>query len=216
MGDTTASSPDVESEKQTEADGKDCEQTIPWWVWVCVGLTGAFFIFFLILSSYTIVLHRRNWKLTDTVTRQGQYLRGRTATPGGYGVEARDVQYYEMRNHNIMVGGTTPRLVTPSPRPKGRWNTAPRLSPYGRSTSFPGTPKPCPTLQFPSPPSKEASPSSFLDEHYLPPPPDDLEEYMYGEMDALHGRKSYNCSENGLADDERSLGTLDNQVRVRN
>ncbi|XP_071526116.1 uncharacterized protein [Panulirus ornatus] len=210
LGNTTASSSDVEFDSQVEDpdDGK-CVEVIPWWVWVCAGLTVSFIVFFLLLLPYTIVLHRRNWNLTTTLVRQGQSLRGRTGIPGGYCVQASDVQFYEMRNHNIMVGDTTPRLVTPSPHPARRCNTAPRLSPYRRSISNPGTPRLYPTIHFPAPPSVERSPSPYLDENYLPPPPDDLDAYIHIDQDNMSGKKSCNYSENALADDERSLNTLD-------
>ncbi|KAK3863425.1 hypothetical protein Pcinc_030802 [Petrolisthes cinctipes] len=96
---------------------KDC-QTIPWWTWVCIGVLCAFVIITIVLVCYTVVLYRRNFELMETLTRQGHYLRGRMTSPGGYGEEAKDMQYLHVKSQSVVVGNTVPRIASnPSPMP---------------------------------------------------------------------------------------------------
>lgn len=160
---------------------------------------GAFVIFFFILLTYTIIICRRNSKLMASVARQCQSLRGRSATLGGYGVKAKDMQYFEMRNQNLMVGSTAPRITTPIP-PEDEItlhsNTAPRLSAsYRRSFSYPATP----SIQFPGPP---ASPPPLCHPQINRVSPANCPEERLEETQPLTNMKTYSCSEDTLNDEE--------------
>lgn len=80
-----------------------CE-AVPRWAWACAGLAVVFFVFIVGLIIYSITLYKRSFRLG----------KGMQAS-GGFGMTAQDMHYYEMRNNNLSIGNTVPRIVTPRP-----------------------------------------------------------------------------------------------------
>lgn len=115
-------------------------RVVPVWAWGCAGLAVVFFLFILGLMAYCIILQKRTWRI-ETLTKN---------KTGGFGLSAQDMHYYEMKNPNLMVGNTVPRIKTP--RPSLSPGRSPCNSTYRLSDNRQSNPTPTPnTLSLPAP-----------------------------------------------------------------
>ncbi|XP_068230982.1 uncharacterized protein [Palaemon carinicauda] len=152
----------VNAPSKEKLDGHDCAN-LPIWVWGCVAAMVLFLALSVVLLVFVILLHRRNKSLSASSYggKHKDTLPGRLVSPGGYGQQSKDLQFFRPGNNDSIVAiapqpsmaSYTQTLDLPSGNqisPNVQFSTSPRPSEYKRSTSCPDR---SPSLSFPPPPS---------------------------------------------------------------